>query len=292
MAGMRRKRTDNNSLILQPSGENWNDGIGKDSFSCSFYASCTCLMFSVQCLCMSVYVCMWMCELDMLEYSESPHLLGYIQNCVYVSITCTHGHMVFHVCVYVCTVLFMCILVHIHIPVYTGPCANTYLFAFCNQVRCPPPFCFVLYGSNESLTNSIQLLLQLQQLSPESVPGVGYLSKGPGHSVRVWERKIDWWLTVDSPVNRPTDWQVDVDVKATSGPLKPGHLIRFFVWRAIWPPELTDQACCVTHHSQPFQFSCYSPIKCTYSPDHHYFCSDLCGVSHTVMIIDPFIKVI
>lgn len=126
MAGMRRKRTDNNSLILQPSGE--NDGIGKDSFSCSFYASCTCLMFSVQCLCMSVYVCMWMCELDMLEYSESPHLLGYIQNCVYVSITCTHGHMVFHVCVCVCTVLHVLASLYIFIylfilaPVLTHIC--------------------------------------------------------------------------------------------------------------------------------------------------------------------------
>lgn len=126
---MGRKRTDNNSLILWPSGGiRGKMGSGKTPFFFLFLSTPPVLgVFSVQ----------YVCVLDMLEYSQSPHgFAGLHPKSVCVSI-------------YACYVLLgMYVLpckpcVCVHIPVYTGLCVETYLFALCNQVRRPPRALFV-----------------------------------------------------------------------------------------------------------------------------------------------------
>lgn len=108
MAGMRRKRTDNNSLILWASGEKRKDGIRKDAilFPVPFYASCTWLL-NVLC---SVSVCERVCVLDMLEYSQSPH--GFVGL-----------HPKLHACARMCTNCIACMWWH-------ASFASVYIFIY------------------------------------------------------------------------------------------------------------------------------------------------------------------
>lgn len=118
-------------------------------------------------------------------------------------------------CVYVYLFLLArkpCLCVHIHIPVHVGPCVETYLFALWNQVQCSPrgPFCFMSWGSKNSLANSIQLQLQHQpQPSPVTVPQL----LDWGGQVSVWETEwmmTDGWQThITQQTERLTDRCMD-----------------------------------------------------------------------------------
>lgn len=88
MAGMRRRRTDNNSLILWPSVEKRKDGIRRDAFlfPLPFRASCS---WWVNVFCS---VCVCVCVGHAGVQSVSPH--GFVglhpkPVCVCLSITCT-----------------------------------------------------------------------------------------------------------------------------------------------------------------------------------------------------------
>lgn len=160
-----------------------------------------------------------------------------------------------------------CLCVHIHIPVHVGPCVETYLFALWKQVQCSPrgPFCFMSWGSKNSLANSIQLQLQHQpQPSPVSVPEAGYWTEG-ARSVYVWETEwmmTDGWQThITQQTERLTDrwmdnfrtkrqviWSVLLG-KAPLTPLKqPDQILRgtltalqFFCSSSFTPPPYRDK---------------------------------------------------
>lgn len=108
MTGMRRKRTDNNSLILWPSGKKRKDGIRKDTilfplFTVPFYTSCS--WDNVLC---SVSVCVWLCTL---EYSQSPQgFAGLNPKSVCVRFYHMHIQYVYMACM--CVYCMACICWH------------------------------------------------------------------------------------------------------------------------------------------------------------------------------------
>lgn len=132
--------------------------------------------------------------------AENPSRVCWIVSKIYVFPS--NAHMATWLCVYVYLFLLArkpCLCVHIHIPVHVGPCVETYLFALWNQVQCSPrgPFCFMSWGSKNSLANSIQLQLQHQpQPSPVTVPEAGYWTEG---ARSVCGRLSEWWLMVGRP---------------------------------------------------------------------------------------------
>lgn len=140
---MRRKsdrQQQSHSVAHGGEDERW-DHERCHSFSCCFSTPPVLdwLMFSVQC--MRVCACAGHARVRS-RHTVPMGLWSCIHNlCFY------HMHIWLHGYACMCTYCIACklyICVHIPVPVYTGPYVETYLFAHCNQVRCPPRGLFVL----------------------------------------------------------------------------------------------------------------------------------------------------
>lgn len=158
-------------------------------------------------------------------YSSSFRgFVGLLQKYVYVSTTGTYCNTGMRLCRTARPALAskLCLCVHIHKPVCTGSCSQTYLFALCNQVKTPTSgsFCFCAAQiQKKGLANSIQRRLWREAKSGIKPRGQTLVWEARAKCVCVFCERVglsDWWLTVGRPVNTPTGWTTD---KWTDGQL-------------------------------------------------------------------------